>query len=329
MMCPWKKKLLKVPFTIDQNPTVPQVIERIARMTFHKYPHLERLGHDEVEGILSGRVYVFPKLDGTNGSVWYDPYKSQVMAGSRNRVLSVENDNAGFCSFVNTNPDIQAFMSAHPNLRLFGEWMVPHSLKTYQDSVWRRFFIFDVMDEDNNFIPYDDYRPILRGFGLDMVPPMSVFNNPSPDMILEQVKKNIFYIKDGHGIGEGIVAKNYNWVNERGRIVWAKVISNAFKEVHHLEMGAPVIGGEIIEERIINKYVTQHLVDKTFDKIRVEAGGEFSKKEIPRLLNTVYYDLITEEMWSILKDFKNPKIDFGVLSRMCLAKVKELRKDIF
>lgn len=32
---------------------------------FLKYPHLERFGNVEVEGIEHGAVYVFPKIDGT------------------------------------------------------------------------------------------------------------------------------------------------------------------------------------------------------------------------------------------------------------------------
>ena len=34
-------------------------------MEFQKYMHVERLGKEEVEGITSGKCYVFPKLDGT------------------------------------------------------------------------------------------------------------------------------------------------------------------------------------------------------------------------------------------------------------------------
>ena len=41
-------------------------------MEFKKYQHIERLGTLEVEGIELGTCYVFPKIDGTNGSnlVW-------------------------------------------------------------------------------------------------------------------------------------------------------------------------------------------------------------------------------------------------------------------
>ena len=48
----------------------------------------------ETDGIELGKVYVFPKIDGTNGSVWIDD--GIIKAGSRNRELTLDNDNAGF-----------------------------------------------------------------------------------------------------------------------------------------------------------------------------------------------------------------------------------------
>ena len=53
------------------------------------------------------------------------------------------------------------------------------------------------------------------------------------------------------------------------------------------------------------------------------------KRDIPRLLQTVFYDLINEELWNIIKKHKNPKIDFAYLQRLTITKVKEKRKDIF
>jgi len=109
---------------------------------------------------------------------------------------------------------------------------------------------------------------------------------------------------------------------------WAKLITNAFKEEHHKQMGAPLVGSEIIEDKIINKFVDKHLVDKTHAKISTEMNG-WSSKYIPRLLNTVYHDLVNEEIWNILKEFKNPRIDFKTLNNLCIQKVKELKPEVF
>lgn len=71
-------------------------------MEFTKYQHVERLGTTETNGIEMGMCYIFPKIDGTNSQLWFE---NGLQAGSRNRHLEVENDNAGFymgCSKIET-----------------------------------------------------------------------------------------------------------------------------------------------------------------------------------------------------------------------------------
>jgi hypothetical protein len=45
--------------------------------------------------IESGECYIFPKIDGTNVSVWLDE-NGELQAGSRKRHLTVDNDIAEF-----------------------------------------------------------------------------------------------------------------------------------------------------------------------------------------------------------------------------------------
>jgi len=296
---------------------------------FNKYMHLERLGTQEVEGIEIGTAYVFPKLDGTNAQAWLDG--KGVQAGSRNRTLSVDNDNAGFLNWLLDTPqeNYRNFLYSHPNLHLYGEWLVPHTLQTYRDDAWRRFYVFDVWDRlKSRYLSYDEFKPLLDAFGLTYLPPLAIVRNGSIDKFIPLLEKNVFLIQEGKGVGEGIVIKNYDWVNKYGNVVWAKLITNQFKEEHYREMGAPVIGGDIIEEKIVAKYVTNHLVDKVVAKIELQHDGWHSKC-IPQLLKTVYYDLVKEELWDAVVHFKNPRIDFGVLQRFTVMKIKELRKDIF
>lgn len=297
---------------------------------FKKYMHLERLGSEEVNGITSGTVYVFPKLDGTNASVWLNEDGS-LGAGSRNRDLTVGKDNAGFHQHVLDNKDkYLAYFAKHPNVTLYGEWLVPHSLKTYRDECWRKFYVFDVLfsdGEDFEYLCFDDYKDDLDSFGLDYLSPFAKVNNGSDEKFRSLTEQNIFYIKDGEGVGEGVVLKNYDFKNKYGRIVWAKIITNSFKEKHVAEMGGSEHGGEAIEEKIAREFVTDHLVEKSYAKIVNEDG--WSSKSIPKLLGFVWHDLITEELWDILKKDKNPKIDFAFLNRMCIQRVKEIKSDLF
>lgn len=41
----------------------------------------------------------------------------------------------------------------------------PSYSKTYIDSAWRDFYVFDVMDEQDRYLPYDEYKEILDKFG--------------------------------------------------------------------------------------------------------------------------------------------------------------------
>jgi len=293
---------------------------------FKSYIHVEKYGNDEVQGIELGKCYIFPKLDGTNASVWYD---GEVKAGSRKRELSADADNAGFYHWATKNDNLAAFFKDYPDLRLYGEWLCPHSLKTYRNDAWRRFYIFDVQQKDDNkYIHFDDYKDNVLSHNLDIIEPISIFTNATYDSLICELEKNIFLIEDGKGVGEGIVIKNYDYQNKFGRNNWAKIVTNEFKEKHTREMGAPEKENKMVEQAICDEFVTKSLVDKVYAKIVNEMEG-WNSKYIPRLLSTVYYDLINEEMWNITKKHKNPTINFRTLATITTLKIKILLPELF
>lgn len=292
---------------------------------FNKYQHLERLGTSAVDGINLGEAFVFPKLDGANASVWHDG--ETLCAGSRNRQLSEEQDNAGFYKYVMESSDqFLKYFDRHPDNILFGEWMVPHTLKTYREDFWRTFQIFDVgyvEDGDLKYRHYNDYSESLVAYDFNVVSPLAIIRNGTDEKFRSLVDGNYFGIEDGQGVGEGVVIKNYDFVNRFGNVIWAKVVRNEFKEKHSLLMGAAVMGGKSLEEKIAEKYITRPMVEKVYDKIKVAEDG-WQSRFIPRLLNTVFYDFINEELWNVLKEHKNPKIDFQFLHRLCVVEIKKV-----
>lgn len=293
---------------------------------FIKYMHIERIDTEAVDGLLNGICHIFYKIDGTNGSIWFD---ERVRTASRNRELdsvNYENDNAGFSKWVSEQENIKNFFENYPNLRLFGEWLVPHSLKTYREDSWRKFYVFDVMNGDQ-FLHYDDYQPLLQQHRIDYIPPLAIAKNPSGEQLLKMLDNSgQFLIKDGEGKGEGIVIKNYDFVNKFGQQIWGKMVTNEFKEKHHKEMGAPLINGTLlVEERIVEKFCTEAFIEKERAKI-INEHGEWSSSLIPKLLGIAYYTLIQEEMWNILREYKNPKIDFKLLNSLVIRRIKELGK---
>ena len=300
-------------------------------MEFRKYQHLERFGTSDVQNIELGECFIFPKIDGTNASAWFD--NGYIQGGSRKRHLTLEKDNAGFLLWLKEQSKIILYLKSNPTHRLYGEWLVPHSLKTYREDTWRRFYVFDVgidkteneiLNERDNtvkYLSYNEYQPLMEEYGIDYIAPISIIKNASYEQLVGQLDKNVFLIEDGKGCGEGIVLKNYSFINKYGRQTWAKIVTSEFKEKHTKEMGAPEMqGAKLIEEEIVKKYVTGALCDKVYAKI--ENDGGFRSRDIPRLLNTIYHDLITEEAWNFTKEFKNPIINFKTLMFFTYAKIK-------
>ncbi len=319
---------------------------------FRKYNHLERYGHRETHGIDIGLVHVFPKLDGTNAVAWLGD-DGTVRAGSRNRELSLEQDNAGFCAWLLSEEreatDLREFLRTNPNMILYGEWMVPHTLKTYREDTWRRFWIFDVYCtvDGGTYIPYDLYShyPLLER--CDLIQPICTIENPSENQMRAQIELNTYLIQDGAGLGEGVVVKNYAWKNNQGTQTWAKFVRNIFKEEAARAFGITHKNGAFqVEVAIAEEFCTPALVSKTRAKILLDLANEKSidlaqpnaqqqleaenrHKVIPQLLGRVFHDLITEETWTFLKKHKNPTVDFKKLQQQVTVKVKAYAGDLF
>lgn len=295
-------------------------------MGFEKYQHVERWNSLECDGLLDGICHVFPKIDGTNASIWYDSVKG-IGCGSRNRELELDNDNAGFMNWAVKQEKFEKLFTAHwdnRTIRLFGEWLVPHSLKTYRDDAWRDFYVFDVMDE-NGYLPYEEYKPLLVGHDINYIPPLAIIKNPSGDDLLQLMERcGEFLIKDGEGKGEGIVVKNYDFVNKYGRTTWGKMITNEFKYKHHEAMGAPLVNNTLLVEEIICRdYLSNAFIEKERAKI-INAKGDWTNKMIPELLGRVWYEFLREEIADIVQKLKNPKINFQILQRMVQQRTKEV-----
>lgn len=308
-------------------------------MDFQKYQHIERWGRDEVAGIEISACHVFPKIDGTNGSVWLG-YDGLVKCGSRNREILLENDkiiddNHGFAKYILHSEEtegIRRLIERNPNLRLFGEWLIPHTLKTYVFEAWKKFYVFDVCIPDGDrfsYMPYEQYQPLLDNYKIPYIPCIAIVTNPTLPALITIMENNIFLIQNGEGYGEGIIVKNYKYRNRYGNQTWAKIVANEFKAKHNREMGPPTIESKQAIETKISEELTREVAWKVLVNITHGEIDLFSSKDIPQLLGTVWHTFINEEMWHVLKKYKNPTIDFKLLQRYVIARTKKLTPEVF
>lgn len=296
---------------------------------FERYPSLKRFGTAEVAGIEDGVVYIFPKLDGTNASAWLAD--GVVQAGSRNRHLdeSSDGDNAGFCKWVRQQGNIKRFLTDYPELRLYGEWLVPHSIKDYRDDAWRKFYVFDIQDmETEEFIHYNAYKDLLTRYEIDYVPCLWTTPVITIDKLIDFLPSNTYLMKDGAGAGEGLVVKNYNYVNNYGRVTWAKLVTNEFRERNAKEFGHKNIEvNTSVEEKIIEQFFTEAFIEKEYAKMTLNAP--MSSARIGEMLGRIYHEFLTEEPVNFIKAFKNPTINFKVVNNLALKKIKQVKGEWF
>lgn len=294
---------------------------------FHSYEKVERLEKEECDGILNGGCYIFEKIDGANAQIYLDTETREIAFASRNRVLGI-GDNLisgdsfrGFAAWVKENRfKLQQFFDLHPDFILNGEWLIKHSIQ-YSPTAYNRFYVFDIYNSKaQRYIGIESHRSWqdLYSMNIDFVPFDTWVENPTMDNLRMHLESPSRY---GAPFREGIVIKNYDFCNKFGRQPYAKLLHETFQEVKS-KPKAP-IGLDAIELAIQVQYVTAARVEKIKNKIADTQAERPGMKDIPKLINMVWYDIITEEMNDILKRLKDPTINFKLLKRLVFDRAKE------
>ena len=304
-------------------------------MEFKRYQHIEKLGREECEGVLdSDKVYCFPKIDGTNASLYLDG-DGKLMAGSRNRALTLKDDNQKFYATALKQPKYLTYLNKHPNRILYGEWLVKHTIKTYADSAWNKFYVFDVFEvdteeESGRYIPFDEYAPGLEELDIDFIPVLAILDHPTIDDILALAKENHYLIPNKENIGEGVVVKAYDYRNKYGRPTWGKLVAEEFFETKQkLRKKNHEIKG-IFEAKIAYDYITDAVIKKEYAKVLNDYPDAGQKELIGRVFHAVYESFLTEDLATVVRKNKNCKIDFRVMRKQSDLRVKDvLNEELF
>lgn len=298
---------------------------------YRKYMHVERLSgafNPEIAGLLEGEVWVFPKLDGANHSVFWDAENGIARCGSRNQILSEGYDSTRFHKYFMDHPELAEFVEKHKNLILYGEFMTPHTIRTYIDDVWNHYFVFDVFDtESNKYLPFEEYVNLLTGTGIDYIRGQFVYS-PELSDIEALMEKNTYKMQEGH-IGEGVVVKNYEFVNRYGRTTWGKMVREEFKEEFRASKQCKEL---TLEERIAEKHVSKEFVFKEFHKFVSQFGTPvWNDGMIPDFLKYTWHEWWVDYSFETVAQGRNA-VDILALrkavSRLVVSYMKQITKVI-
>ena len=242
--------------------------------------------------------------------------------GKRSQEMGDGDDNRGVKEKYLKDERYINLLKEHPNWTLYGEWLVPHTIKIYSATAWKILYIFDVAECDDDgifkrWIPYDEYSPVLNGYNIEHIPVIATLTNATIDE-LKEIASTVNFCIEGDGVGEGIVVKRYDYVNPFGRTVWGKIVNSEFK----VKSRSICKGDEnIMEQKIVDDMLTPEFILKEIAKIKEEELPY--DKLIPKAIGVIPHVFISEEIMTIIKKYKKPIIDFNKLYKLIQQRVKE------
>jgi hypothetical protein len=295
---------------------------------YRSYTHLEKLGKDEVKGILTGKVSIFSKIDGTNGCIWSED--NEFCAGSRKRKLYVTKDNAAFYEYMASTDNsevvaLREYCVKHPNYIIYGEWLgipgskMPGSIKRY---LRQGFFVFDVYDEETGrYLSYDEYYPEIHSFYQNVIPRIVELENPTITDIEKYIDSCDYNLLEREA-GEGITIKNYDFRDKYGNIQIAKIVRSEFYD----KKNKPKKLQEDTEHVFIEECCTNALIDKELNKVlnllNLDRFEKQNGKVIGMTLNAVYEAIMTEEFFDFYRK-KNCLVDLNLIRRLSNNRVRK------
>jgi len=285
-----------------------------------KYQHVERLGHNELSGLLIGDVYIQTKIDGANLTVAYDG--NDYVICSRNQVCysngEIKNKFNGAVEYVLQHEGIKQLAK---KFILRGEWLVKHSIN-YSLWAFNHFYVFDIQKyEDLSYIPADAYIPTLQEMGIKFIPVYKKIKTPTLYDLTQMLEGPDEFGADQK---EGIVVKRYDFVNQYGRTTWGKLVHEEFKIKNKMNFG---ITKKDPPELRFTEHVTENLVMKVIHKIKDEKG--VSIKDMARILDTVWYDVFSEYLWDFVKKNKVSDFNFKTAYKLVLDKTRDIALNYF
>lgn len=291
--------------------------------TFKKYPKIHRLGKEETDGILIGECVIEEKIDGANAQIWTNK-RGEITCGSRNRELT-EGFN-GLVDYVKENNAINQLLKDKPNYRLYGEWLVRHTI-AYNELAYKKFYLFDITEvrdceEVEEFKTPAEVYAIAEKYGIPTPQFIGHFTNPTEEALKDFVGKSTL-----GEVGEGIVIKNHDFRDKYGNHNYAKIVTEKFKEENAITFGGNNKHSDTYWEMyIVNKYITLGRAQKVMHKIEPTLDEKLDLKHCSHIAGVVYHDMLTEEIWEISK--KVHSVNFKKLQALSMRKAIQIYKDI-
>ena len=304
-------------------------------MEIKKYLDIERCKESYASTFEVGEpIVIQTKIDGSNASIAYDSKTNSLVAFSRRQALNEMNTLNGFWNYVQSL-DVKAFAEIlGDRYIIFGEWLVPHSVK-YPEDMYKKFYMFDVWDrETEQYLTQEDSLAIfdrLKNYIPNYV--HTLYNGPfiSWEHTLAFLKENIY---GETPCMEGIVIKRQNklWSKSSRLPYYVKVVNEKFSEVHSSKpktIDPEKLAAREAEQAAVAEIVTKRRITKGLEKL-IEDNiipfdwDEHNMKEIAKILPSFIYQDCQKEEPGIVFSYEN----FGkICSQLTMKYVRSILQE--
>lgn len=297
--------------------------------SWHSYPSSYALGHRLVLEILQDEVFVEEKVDGSQFS--FGVFNGELRARSKGAVLNLLAPEKMFTQIVDVIKEMNAAGLLRDGWTYRGEYLkVPkHNALAYDRIPNKHFIGFDINSGHETYLSYEEKVDEFARLGFETVPLLHRGRIEGYEMFREFLET--ISVLGGQKI-EGVVIKNYSRFGLDKKILMAKFVSEAFKEVHSASWKEANPGQKDVLEIIKDQYRTPARWAKAVQHLREAGQLQNAPQDIPLLLKEVASDIHKEAADAIKEDLFKwawPKISRGVIVGLPQWYKDELAKAAF
>jgi hypothetical protein len=295
--------------------------------SWHSYPSIFNFGHKAVRDIFSKPVIVEEKVDG-----------SQFSFGLINGELRLKSKKQEFT--VDTAPTL--FRLAAQTVKKLSDDLVPeytyrgeylskpqHNTLAYDRVPGQHIIIFDINDAEESYLTVNEKRFEALRLGLECVPMFLAGDSVTYQDILGFLETTS--VLGGQKV-EGVVVKSLSLYGEDKKLLIAKHVSEAFKEIHGGEWRKNNPAKSDIIAGLIARYGGPARYAKAVQHLRDEGVLEDSPRDIGKLIPELKQDWAKEcedDVKAILWTHFRDQIERGVLAGFPTWYKSELLKQQF
>lgn len=177
-------------------------------------------------------IQISEKLDGANACICYNSAEDYIAAFSRKRKLSYDNTLRGFWNFSQSiSPD---GFKAHPNWRVFGEWLVKNKI-VYDESRVNKWYVYDIYDVSvGAWLPQATVKMFCDKYGFEYI--HVLYDGPFISWGHCKTFLNSPFYGDTQ---EGVVVKNQSALNHETMNLpfYLKIVNDEYKETKKIKTG--------------------------------------------------------------------------------------------